>query len=97
MTSEDIKSCIGCMIQSARLDKGFSQEEFADLIGISRASITNIEAGRQAVSLRALYLICCIVNESPSFFFPPLKPVKLSKKTVTRRIIIEKKRFKPIQ
>lgn len=88
---------IGKKVQFIRSERGYSQEDLADLTGMTRVSITNIEAGRQAINLRVLYIICCVVNESPSFFFPPLRPVQLKKKVITKRIIVEKKRFIPIK
>lgn len=49
---------IAIRVQELRSKKGFTQEEFANKIGLSRASVINIEKGRQQLSLKNLYLIC---------------------------------------
>jgi transcriptional regulator with XRE-family HTH domain len=35
-----------------------SQEELAKILGLTRTSITNIEAGQQKITLDSLYLLC---------------------------------------
>ena len=43
-------------------NRKLTQEELGIKIGISRVSIANIEAGRQAVSMKNLHLICNTLN-----------------------------------
>jgi transcriptional regulator with XRE-family HTH domain len=45
---------IGLMIRQRRTDAGFSQADLAALIGISRPSVTNAEAGRQELPVMRL-------------------------------------------
>ena len=45
---------VGARLRALREARGLGQEELALKIGISRASIANIEGGRQAVSLHHL-------------------------------------------
>lgn len=45
-------------IEALRKSKKLTQEEFAGKIGLSRVSIVNIEKGRQALSVKNLYVIC---------------------------------------
>lgn len=97
MKLRNLKTFIGRKVQYLRTENNYSQEDLADLTGLTRVSITNIEAGRQAINLRVLYLICCVFNEPPNFFFPPLMKPKLTKKTTVTRVVIEKKRFNPIK
>ena len=47
---------IGLRIQELRKGQ-LTQEELGDLVGLSRASIANLEAGRQRTSLHHLYAI----------------------------------------
>lgn len=46
---------VGLLIAFYRRKSRISQETLAEQIGLSRASITNIERGRQAVSLLQIY------------------------------------------
>lgn len=45
---------IGIRLRKARLEAGYTQEELADLINMSRASVVNFEKGRQALTLKVL-------------------------------------------
>ncbi len=46
---------LGELIHKARNNKNLSQAKVADFIGLSRASIVNIEKGRQRTPLHQLY------------------------------------------
>ena len=46
---------VGAAIRRARVDKGLSQQELADLAELQRTSIVNIEGGRQRLPLTTLY------------------------------------------
>lgn len=41
---------IGARIRELRIERGMLQKELAEAVGLTRPSITNIEAGRQNVS-----------------------------------------------
>ena len=49
---------VAVQLQQLRKRKNLTQEEFATKIGLSRASVINIEAGRQQITLKNLFLIC---------------------------------------
>lgn len=49
---------IGEKIKDARKRKNFNQEVLADILGISRVSLINIETGKQRVPLHVLLDIC---------------------------------------
>jgi len=48
-----------------------SQQAFAKAVGLSRTSITNIERGRQPISLHTLYFMADILGVEPSDLLPP--------------------------
>jgi transcriptional regulator with XRE-family HTH domain len=48
-----------------------SQDAFAKAVGLSRTSITNIERGRQPVSLHTLYSMADILGVEPADLLPP--------------------------
>jgi len=48
---------IGRRIRDARVGAGLTQDELAGAVGLTRASIANVEAGRQVVDALRLALI----------------------------------------
>lgn len=51
------KKYIAIRISELRKSKKLTQEDFGNLIGLSRSSVANIEKGRQAVTMQLLYVI----------------------------------------
>ena len=51
---------VGKKLKSARKEAGFTQQQVADRIGLTRVSITNLEAGRHAPSLWLLHKMRCM-------------------------------------
>ena len=56
---------LGSKIESIRLALGLSQEELAKRVGLKRASICNIEAGRQRVLLDDVEKFAAAMATSP--------------------------------
>lgn len=48
---EDICFLFGKNVRKYRIEKGFSQEEFADKVGLHRTYISAVERGRRSISL----------------------------------------------
>jgi transcriptional regulator with XRE-family HTH domain len=48
---------IGGKIKQLRINKNYNQTELAQKIGLERTSVTNIETGKQKVTLATLYNI----------------------------------------
>ena len=48
-----------------------TQDRLGALVGLSRTSITNIEKGRQHVSLHQLYRIADALEVTPAMLLPP--------------------------
>lgn len=46
------------------MSAGLQQQELADAVGLTRTSISNIERGKQGLSIDLLYAISLHVNES---------------------------------
>lgn len=46
------------------MDAGLQQQDLADAVGLTRTSISNIERGKQGLSVDMLYSISLHVNES---------------------------------
>lgn len=61
---------IGARIRAEREDLGFDQGELAEEIGLTRTSITNIEAGRQRMLIHTLYAIANALGVSITVLLP---------------------------
>ena len=57
MTIDEHRARIGVLLRALRRSRGMTQQDLSSLIRISRTSVTNIEAGRQAVTTDTLYAI----------------------------------------
>lgn len=85
-----IDTYVGARIQELREKNNFSQEELGRKIGLSRVSISNMEAGRQSISLKKLFLISLALNEPLQIILPTKEWFEENKnKKVKKRIIIE--------
>jgi transcriptional regulator with XRE-family HTH domain len=63
---------LGSRIKKQRETKGFKQAPFAELLKISRASLVNIEKGRQHPPLHNLYEIARLLGLSMNDLLPSL-------------------------
>lgn len=66
-----------------------TQAELGSRVGMSRTSITNIERGRQHVSLHAAYVLAAAVDKHPHELLPP--PEVLSPHSIQARKLKEMK------
>lgn len=67
----DLYSVFGKRLADERLARKISQQELANLVGLSRASIANIEAGRQRVLLhQAVGLVQALKIQTISDILP---------------------------
>jgi transcriptional regulator with XRE-family HTH domain len=66
---------MGARIRAARKDADLVQAQLAQMVGLSRASITNIEAGSQAPPPYKLALIADVLKVSPADLLPDLDGV----------------------
>lgn len=60
----------GKLMRAARESVGMSQAALGRLVQLSRTSITNIECGRQHVSLRQLFDMAEAVGRAPTSLLP---------------------------
>ena len=59
---------IGIRIMQRRKEKGFTQEELSERIGISKNHLSNIETGRYIPTVRCIFSICEILGQSPDYY-----------------------------
>jgi transcriptional regulator with XRE-family HTH domain len=72
MTPESIYTHVGAMIKAKRKGMKLTQSELAGQLMISRASLANIECGRQRVLVHQLYAFAAALQLAPSDLLPPL-------------------------
>lgn len=79
-----LNEMLGRRLKDVRELRGLSQTELAHQVGLSRASISNLEAGKQGMSLETLYKIAPVLSTEPRDLLPTLgdmRPTKLSPET----------------
>jgi transcriptional regulator with XRE-family HTH domain len=62
----DLQRRLGRNLRARRLDKGLSQEAFADLLGIHRTYIGGLERGERNVTLRTVERIAARLGDDAS-------------------------------
>lgn len=62
-------SCFGNTVRRLRTEKGFSQESFADVCGLHRTYISDIELGKRNVSLENIERVSNALEISISQLF----------------------------
>lgn len=70
MRQEDLYKAVGQRIRRIREERRLTQAELAELVSLTRASITNIEQGRQKLLLHTLYDIAAVLTVKPSDLLP---------------------------
>lgn len=65
---------IGDNIRKVRKERGYSQEEFADIAGFSRSYYTEIETGKRNISILNLIKIIEALHVNPNEIIGSLKP-----------------------
>ncbi len=69
MDSKHLQLALGQVIRKRRKDLGFSQEAFADHVGVHRTYQGSIERGEQNVALKNLLAIANALNTRLSNLF----------------------------
>jgi transcriptional regulator with XRE-family HTH domain len=70
--SRELYAKVGERIREARLDRQLSQGQLGRRVSLTRASISNLELGRQKLLLHTLYDIAVALGVQPSALLPPL-------------------------
>ena len=73
--ADRLHRALGAEIRSLRDDAGDSQGDLAEVLGLSRTSVVNIEAGRQRPPLVTLYRIAEVYGVEIAALLPPLASV----------------------
>lgn len=73
MKNDETYEQFGKLIKKQREYMSLTQEELAKKVSLSRASIANIESGRQKVLLHQLYVFAKYLNKKPSELLPTIE------------------------
>jgi len=79
-------------VRAYRKKNGYSQEQISDIIGLTRVSYVNMEAGRQAIAAVYIYNLCRVFKCKPTALFPKITPVRL-KLRKTKTLVYKTKKF----
>lgn len=66
MTERELYQEFGRRLRELREKAGLTQDQIAKAIGLTRTSVTNIEAGRQSVDLATLYSLADALDVWPA-------------------------------
>lgn len=66
--NSEILKKVGAKIREARLNKGYAQQELADLCDLELSQINRIELGKINTSVSVLFIIGEVLEVSPSVF-----------------------------
>lgn len=69
----EVKKKFGATLKKIRTKKGLSQEELADLAGLHRTYISEVERGDRNISLVNVHKICTALNIPASTFFKTME------------------------
>ena len=69
LDSETIKNNLGIKLKDLRVDKGITQEQLAEFLGLQPHTITKIETGRAFISSNVLAKICNFFQIEPYVLF----------------------------
>ena len=70
MTSDETYEALGRAIRERRTAKRMTQRELAENVGLSRASVANIERGRQSVLVDHLIRFAAALEVRPTDLLP---------------------------
>lgn len=75
--TDELYRAVGAKVRAVRENRepSLTQRRLADLLGIERTSVTNLEKGRQRVPLHVLYRLCDALSLKLEDVLPPLDEV----------------------
>jgi len=74
MTREEALKTLGRRIAELRREKGLTQEELAEAMGVSRNHVADIELGVRNTGVWSLLLICRALALPPATLFDDFSP-----------------------
>jgi transcriptional regulator with XRE-family HTH domain len=75
INKRQVSKFFGELLARRRSEAKLSQRDFGKAVGLSRTSITNIEQGRQPISLPTLYVMADVLQKEVCDLLPIIHPV----------------------
>lgn len=87
-----ISQHVGAKLADYRRANNLTQQQIAEIIGLTRVSVLNIESGRHNITLEKMFMLCCLFKCQVSDLFPATKNInfKIQQKTITVKKKIRK-------
>lgn len=79
LAMKDLRQLFGEQLRTFRDARQTTQADLADAAGMSRATLANIESGRQSVSLEQLYGLASALACEPAALLPSVNALKTTK------------------
>lgn len=73
MNEDKVKKQFGNTVKSIRLEKKLSQEALAELTGLHRTYISDVERGDRNISLINIIKLCAALDIVPSYLFSKIE------------------------
>lgn len=67
----DLQRTVGQNLRRYRLNRGLSQEAFADLVGVHRTYMGGVERGERNLTLRSVERIAAVIEVEPLELLKP--------------------------
>jgi transcriptional regulator with XRE-family HTH domain len=74
---DELYRLFGEAVHLSRRRAHMTQEDLANRVRLTRTSITNIEKGKQNVSIRMLYDLAAALKKRPEELLPPLEELSM--------------------
>lgn len=68
-TIDNKTRALGRAIKQIRLNRNISQEKLAELSGLHRTYISDVERGTRNITVKNIFYICASLNTYPSYLF----------------------------
>jgi len=85
-TTDQVYPRFGRRLREKRRARGMTQEQLGTRIGLSRASIVNIEQGRQQVLLHHVVAMAAATETSLGELLNPLEPMPTQRPRLTKNL-----------
>src|SRR6266702_2446817 len=77
---------LGQRVRQVRERQQLKQEDVATLVGLSRATITQVESGHQKLPLQSLYLIAAALGAAIAEFLPTVEELSSTDRDILARV-----------
>jgi len=85
MSNNNVNIKVGQQIKSVRELRGYSQADLANKLKINRASLSQLESGKQQITVSLIYKLAQVLETDVTTFLLPLNAIN-SESTITAKL-----------